>query len=243
MDPGFLGGCGAVEYDVQDAEAAGVPGVGAFDFPSAGVVDLDVGALRGDLPVAPQFGQQVPGDTGVVAGIQIDPDGLGQVEPESGLPLQTRAQQWRVVPVGPGQHDADGQAVALAQDGALLAGLGPVGGVGSGVVPAAGGLHAAPVDREVLQIQADQPVEGLKDSLFQVGEYTVMDPLIAPLAQCGGRDLLVGVLGVRTAEHQPGDELVEDDPIPDPGSVTAQRMVIVNGREKCLELAEEGLDD
>lgn len=44
MNPGVLNRAGSVEHDLQWPEAAGVPGVGEFDLPPEGVVDLDAAA-------------------------------------------------------------------------------------------------------------------------------------------------------------------------------------------------------
>lgn len=230
MGPGLLYLLAAVENDLEESESAGVQGVRAFDHPAAGVVDLDVGALRGDLPATSQFGKQLPGHAGVVAGVEIDPDGLGQVEPEPGQPLQGRAQQRRVVSVGDVEHDADRQAVAFAEHGALLSGFAAVGGIAAGVVPAAGGLHSASVDTEVFQVEADQSVEGLQDGLRQVGEHPGGGPFVASGAQDRGRDLLAGVLGVGPAQHEPGDEPVEHDLVWDERPMAAQWMGIVSCR-------------
>src|SRR5699024_10099912 len=44
--PGLLDWLISVQDDLEDPESAGVPGIEAFDHPPAGVIDLDIGALR-----------------------------------------------------------------------------------------------------------------------------------------------------------------------------------------------------
>ncbi len=90
--------------------------------------------------------------------------------------------------------------------------------------PAAGGLGDAPVDGQVLQDQADDPVIGLPGDLLQLAEDPGLDPLVTALADRGGTAGAVGDRRIRAAEPQDLDELFEDDPVGDPRLVTAQRV-------------------
>lgn len=49
--PGLLCWCRPIQDDLQDAKNAGMPGIGALDHPSLGVIDLHEGAFWRDLPV------------------------------------------------------------------------------------------------------------------------------------------------------------------------------------------------
>lgn len=92
-DPGALDRFAAIGDDLQGTKAAGVPGVRAFDLPTVGVVDRDELTLRADLPGTAELVEQLWREGGVLSGIKVDRDGLGQVEPEPAQPLQGRTQQ------------------------------------------------------------------------------------------------------------------------------------------------------
>lgn len=51
------------------------------------------------------------------------------------------------------------------------------------------------------------------------------------------------MLGVGTAEDESGDELVEDDSIGNSSPVASEGMVVVDRKQKSLELAPESVDD
>ena len=100
--------------DLEPAEAAGVPGVGAFGHPAP--TGLQRGASGGDPGLAAQYLEQLAGLAAVVAGIQVHGDMFGQVEAEPAQTLQGRCQQRRVMTVGRGYLHPDGDAVALDHD-------------------------------------------------------------------------------------------------------------------------------
>jgi len=68
-----------------------------------------------------------------------------------------------------------------------------------------------------------------------------VDPLVLAGAQGGSRHALIGVLGIRPAQHEPGDEFVEDDPVSNASAVTSGGgLGIHQGWQECFELAPEG---
>src|SRR5215217_8629527 len=71
----------------------------------------------------------------------------------------------------------------------------------------------------------------------------LLDPLVAPTAQSGGRALLVGYPPVSAAEHQNLDELLEDHLVGDAVTVTAERMVCYSLRQEDSKLLPDGFDD
>lgn len=175
-----------IEDHLQESESASVPGVRPLDRPPAGVVDLNVGSPGRDLPATPEFVQQVASDIRVVTGIKIDSHRLGQEEPKPGQTLQRGPQQWGVVPIRSGQNDSDRQAVAFDEHGPFLSGLTTIGRVRSRVVATAGSFHTATINAEVIQVQADDAVEGLEHDLLEAAKHTVGDPFIAAASQCCG---------------------------------------------------------
>jgi hypothetical protein len=62
---------------------------------------------------------------------------------------------------------------------------------------AAGCFHDAPVDDEVLQVQADHLLIPVQAELFELAEHFGVDPFIAPPTNRGGRAAAIGDLGVR----------------------------------------------
>jgi hypothetical protein len=106
----------------------------------------------------------------------------------------------------------------------LHAELAAAGGAGADVLAAAGRLRDAPAGRDVLQRQADEPVIGVAGNGLQPGEDPCPDPFVAALPDRGRRAGEVRDGLIRAAEPQDLDELLEDDPVADPGPVTAQRM-------------------
>jgi hypothetical protein len=76
----------------------------------------------------------------------------------------------------------------------------------------------------VTQQQADHAVVGVPGDLLQFREDPGPDPLVAALADRGGRAGAVGDRRIRAAEPQDLDQLLEDDPVGDPLPVAAQRV-------------------
>lgn len=78
--------------DVEFLESAVVPGVGAFDNPAGSDLDRRGVSFGCDLVVAAEFVEQVPGVAGVVSGVQVHGDPVGQVV-EAGQGLKRRSEQ------------------------------------------------------------------------------------------------------------------------------------------------------
>jgi hypothetical protein len=110
------------------------------------------------------------------------------------------------------RHRAKGDARSLSGHGAFEALLAAVHGAATGDLAAAGCLGAAPVDGEIVQLQADDAVVGAKDQQAQLLGQTGGDPLVAAAAKGGGRAGGIGNPAVAAAENQDLDELVENGP-------------------------------
>jgi hypothetical protein len=139
------------------------------------------------------------------------------------------------VPVGPGQHPAQRDAVALDQDRAFEALFAPVDRGGSGAFTPAGGFGDAAVDGDVLQEQSDDAVVGVAGDAGQRGEHAEGDPFVAAVPDRGRRAGGVGDALIRAAEPQDLQELVEHDPVGDPAAVTPPRM----GRHERLSRRQQ----
>jgi hypothetical protein len=83
----------------------------------------------------------------------------------------------------------------------------------AGGLAAAGRLGDAPIHRQVLQLQAEQPVVGAKHRTPKPVGKAQGDPLVAAAAQRRRRAGLVGDAALAAAKDQDLDELVEDDPV------------------------------
>jgi hypothetical protein len=104
-------------------------------------------------------------------------------------------------------------AARVGGDRALRPVLAAVHRTASGDPAAAGRLGGAAVHRQVLQLQAEDPLVGAKHRQAQLLGHAGADPLAAAAAQGGRRAGGVGDPAVAAAEHQHLDELVEDDPV------------------------------
>jgi hypothetical protein len=95
----------------------------------------------------------------------------------------------------------------------------------------------------VLQLQAEQPVIGIKHRQAQLLGKAEGDPLVAAAAQGGRRAGLVGDAAVAAAKDQDLDELVEDDPVGDAAPVAAERVVDLTSGQQRGELDPQWLQD
>lgn len=83
------------------------------------------------------------------------------------------------------------------------------------------------VDGDLVEDEADDSVVGLQRDLLEPGEDAESYPLVAAVADRGGRAGCVGDRLVGAAEAQKLQQFVEDDPVADARAVAAQRMVRV----------------
>jgi hypothetical protein len=113
----------------------------------------------------------------------------------------------------------------------------------TGDLAAAGCLGDAPVNGQVLDLQAEQPVVGGQHGQAQLLGHPEGDPLVAAAPQRGGGAGVIGDAAVAAAEHQHLDELVEDDPVGDAGAVAAQRVVDLAGGQQRSDLDPQGFQD
>jgi hypothetical protein len=95
----------------------------------------------------------------------------------------------------------------------------------------------------VRQLQAEQLVIGTQHQQAQLLGQAQGDPLVAAAAQGRGRAGLVGDPAVAAAEHQHLDELVEHQPVGNPGPVAAQRVMDLTGGQQGGDLDPEGFQD
>jgi hypothetical protein len=108
--------------------------------------------------------------------------------------------------------------------------------------PPPGGFGDRAVDGDLVEDKADDPVVRLQRDLLEPGEDTEPDPLVAAIADRGGRAGRVGNRLVGAAEAQELKQLVEDDPVAGAWTVATQRMVRVVLRplgQRSRELAPE----
>jgi hypothetical protein len=134
------------------------------------------------------------------------------------------------MPVGAGGDNPERDPVAFAGHRAFKSAFASVDRRGTGLVPTADGLGDAPVHRQILQVQSDDPVVG--------GQGHGMDPLrdtsVGPFSQpAPDRPVRAGLGGdplVSRAMNQRIQEMIEHHPIRYPASVTAQRMVRMEPR-------------
>jgi hypothetical protein len=70
-------------------------------------------------------------------------------------------------------------------------------GEGPAASPPQGAFNDAPVDEEVLQVQADHLLIPVQAELFELAEHFGVDPFIAPPTNRGGRAASSGDLDVR----------------------------------------------
>jgi hypothetical protein len=145
--------------------------------------------------------------------------------------------------VGAGEHAPNREPGAFDQQGPLDPRLSAVHRRGTGVLAAAGGFHDAPVRGKVFQVQADGLVIGIERRLVQGGEDSGGNPLIPPGPQCCRGDPVVGVLLIGAAQHEPGQELVEHDPVWHSRAMAPQRVGDLPVREERVELVPQGFGD
>jgi hypothetical protein len=114
---------------------------------------------------------------------------------------------------------------------------------GPGGLAAAGRLGDAAIHGQMVQLQAEQPLVGGQHRTAQLLGHTGTDPLVPAAAQGGRRAAGIGDTAVAAAEHQDLDELVEDDPVRDAGSVAAEGMGVVAGGQQRSNLDPQRFQD
>lgn len=185
---------GEVEEGIDDVDLALVapgnavkgvlPGVGAFDIPTLARLDRCLLAPVCDAAVQATLVEQSPGSVGVVAGVQVHSDVLGQ-RPEVVKAVQGGGEQGGVVAVGAGQDAAQGNAVSVRHTRAFQALFAAFDRGASGDLAAAGGLGDGAVDGDLVEDEAKDPVVGLQRDLFEPGEYAKSYPLVATVSDRG----------------------------------------------------------
>jgi hypothetical protein len=101
-----------------------------------------------------------------------------------------------------------------------------------------------PVERDVVEIQSDDPIERAERLVLELLEHPRVDPLVAPGPQRRVRHpMLEDRLDIdpRRAGHQPDHDPAETQPVRSPRAMTPQRMVIDCGRQQRLERRPENL--
>src|SRR3954452_997430 len=222
------------------------PGVGALDDSAFADLDRRRFSALGDLRAQTTVGQLGPAGPVVVSGVQVHRRlvriGADLLE-QPGQDVEGGRQQQMVAGVGGRGQRGERHPGAVGELGALESELGPVHRAAPGALTAAGGLRDAPVDGDVGQVQADQPLVGGQHRAAQPVEEPGGDPLIPPAAQRGGRARRVGEAFVAAAEDEGLDDLVEDDVVGDAPAVTAQRMPVDAGRDQGEELLAQRVKD
>lgn len=85
-----------------------------------------------------------------------------------------------VIAVGAVDHPADGDAVAVRGDGPLPAQLPAISGVRARSLTAVGGLVQRPVERDIVELEANDPVERRDRFGLEGVEHAGVDPLVTP---------------------------------------------------------------
>jgi hypothetical protein len=199
-----------------------------------------------DLAGHAPLGQHLPAGLVVVAGVQVH-HRLGGQPPDHAAGgckgVQGRPKQPVVAAVGRCGDRAQRDAARVGDDRAFQALLAAVDRARPGDLAAAGRLDDAPVDGQVLQLKAEQPLVGGKHRQAQLFGHPGVDPLVAAAAQGGGRAGVIGDAAVAAAEHQDLDELVEHQPVGDAPAVAAQRVVDGADRQQGGDLDPQRFQD
>jgi hypothetical protein len=194
-----------------------------LDVPALPGLDRGLVVPMGNVPGHAASGELASGLLRVIARVQMDGDVIG-LRADVVEFVQRGGQERGIVLVRRGEHAAERDALTLDHERAFHAQLAAVDRAAAGALAAAGGLGDAPVDRDFLQDQADDPVVRLPRDLHQLAEDPGLDPLIAAVPDRGGTAGAVGDRRIGATEPQHLDELFEDDPVGDPRLVAAQRM-------------------
>src|SRR5215207_4924262 len=104
-------------------------------------------------------------------------------------------------------------------------------------------LGDAAVHGYIGKLKADVSVVGFEHYFAQRVHRPKLDPLVASVAQRGGRTQLIGDPVVGAAEHQYLNELLEDHSIGYAGAVAAQRMVDLSFGQQGGKLLPDRLDE
>jgi hypothetical protein len=133
--------------------------VGALDHPPATHLDRRRHPTHGDLAHHGPLGQHLPARPPVVAGVQVHHRPLGQ-HPDQADGVQRRRQQPVVAVIGRGGQRDQRDTARLHGDGAFEALFAAVDRAWAGNLAATGRLGDTAVHRQLLQLQAEQPVIG-----------------------------------------------------------------------------------
>jgi hypothetical protein len=147
------------------------------------------------------------------------------------------------VAVGGCWHRSQRDARGLGGDRALEPLFAAVDRAATGELAAAGRLGGAPVDAQIVQLQAEHAVVGGHDQQVQVFGQAERDPFVAAAPQRGSRAGGVFDAAVAAAKDQDLDEPVEDDAVGYAGAVAAQRVGVVAVREQGGDLVPQGFQD
>jgi hypothetical protein len=128
--------------------------------------------------------------------------------------------------------------VRVDRDGPLPPEFRPVGGVRAGAFTPTRCLVQRPVERDLPEVEADNPVVRVDRMVAELIEHPRRDPLIPPGPQRRVRDLALQDrfdTDPRTARHQADQDPPETQPVRDPGPVTAQRVSSGHGRDQRFD--------
>lgn len=197
--------------------------MGALDIPAPGGLDRRSLALVSDAAGQAALGERGPALGGVIVGVQVHGDVVGQ-RAEIVQQVQGGREEWGIMAVGRGYDATARYSLTICHAGSLQAELVPVDRGAPGGLAAPEGLGDAAIDGDLFQHEADDAVVCLQDDLSELGEDAEPDPLVAAVPDGGCRAGGVGDGLVRAAEPQNLQELVEDDSVADPLPVVSQRM-------------------
>jgi hypothetical protein len=145
--------------------------------------------------------------------------------------------------IGWGADDPERDALGVHSHRAFEASLPPVHRVFARPLAAARSLGDAAVYGHLERIETNSSIIGFPSELFERIHRSLLDPLVAPTTQRGGRTSLIGYSPVGAAEDKNLEELLEDYPIGHTRPVAAKRMVHFSFRQQGSKLLPDGLND
>src|SRR5215203_4137288 len=200
-------------------------------------------SLLGDFGYKPAILQPLAGELGVIASIQIHARPIERDSNRLRGVFESGDQKRRIVAIGWGAETPYGDALSVYGRGALGALFAPVHRAPACLLAAARSFGCVAVYRHLRKLEADVSVVGFEHYRPQGVDHTSLYPLVAALAQRGGRAPFVGDPLVGAAEDQHLHQLLEDHPVGDARAVAPERMARLPLRYQGRKLLPDGLDE
>src|SRR5919107_4199168 len=143
--------------------------------------------------------------------------------------------------IGRGADDLERDAIGVDGHRAFDTSLPPVHRACARPLAATRSLGDAAVHGHIERIEANSSIICFPGKLFERVHRSLLDPLVAPATQRGGRTFLIGYAPVGAAKDKNLEELLEDYPIGHARPVAAKRMFYFSLRQKSRKLLPDGL--